>query len=116
MFLAAGDFSRRLHLIARAIACRWLRRRRQATLRRDSSLEITRSIGTPLKLPCCFESILDRTSVASCEVSDHHHVLAITDRHTEGFGKLPQDRGAVVEVGSDHHMGVVELAGDEPAV
>jgi hypothetical protein len=33
------------------------------------------SVGAALKLPCCFEGILNGTSVASGEVSDNHHVL-----------------------------------------
>jgi hypothetical protein len=67
-------------------------------------------------VPRCLECILDGTSVASGEIGDDHHVLDVPGRHAEGSGELPEDRGAVVEVGSDHHMGVVKLAGDEPAV
>ena len=43
-------------------------------------------------------------------------MLEILGRHAEGSGELPQDRGAVVEIGPDHHVGVVKLAGDEPAL
>jgi hypothetical protein len=31
-------------------------------------------------------------------------------------GNLPQQRVAVVEVGADHQVRVIELAGDQPAV
>jgi hypothetical protein len=74
------------------------------------------SAGTPLKLPRCFEGILDGTSVASGEVSDNHHVLGVAGRDAEGCRKLPQYRVAVIEVGTDHQMRVVKLARDQPAV
>jgi hypothetical protein len=64
------------------------------------------SAGASLKLPRCLECIFDGTSVAPGEISDDHHVVNVPGRHAEGFGEVPQDRGAVVEVGSDHHMGV----------
>jgi hypothetical protein len=35
------------------------------------------SVGTPLKLPRCFEGVLDGTSVTSSEVGDNHHVLDV---------------------------------------
>ena len=53
---------------------------------------------------------------AAGEVSDNHHVLDVPGRDAEGSGKLPQYRVAVVEVGTDHQMHVVKLAGDQPAV
>jgi hypothetical protein len=74
------------------------------------------SAGTSLKLPRCFECILNGTSVASGEVSDNHHVLDVPGRNAKGSGKLPQYRVAVIEIGTDDHVHVVELAGDQPAV
>jgi hypothetical protein len=74
------------------------------------------SASASLMLPRCLERILDGTSVASGEISDDHHVLDVPGRHTEGLGELPQDRGAVVEIGANHQMRAVKLAGDEPAV
>ncbi len=74
------------------------------------------SIGTALKLPRCFEGILDGTGVTSCQVSDDHHVLAVPARNAEGSGKLPQQPVAVAKIGAGHHMGVIKLAGDQPAV
>jgi hypothetical protein len=79
-------------------------------------LESPGSVSTALQLPCCFEGVLDGTGVASCEVSDDHHVLAVPGRNAEGSGKLPQQPVAVFEIGADHQMGVVKLAGDQPAV
>jgi len=43
-------------------------------------------------------------------------VLGVLGRDTERFGKLPQYRVAIVEIGPDHHMLAVKLAGDQPAV
>ena len=74
------------------------------------------SVGASLKLPRCFEGILNGASVSSGEVSDHHHVFDVSRRDTEGSGKLPQYRVAVIEIGTDHHMHVVQLACDQPAV
>jgi hypothetical protein len=74
------------------------------------------SVSASLELPCRFEGVLDGASVASCDVGDDHHVLDVPGRHAEGSGKLPQYRVAVVEIGADHHMGVVKLARDQPAV
>jgi hypothetical protein len=74
------------------------------------------SVGASLKLPRCFEGILNGTSVASGEVSDNHHVLDVPGRDAEGSGKLPQYRVAVIEIGTDHDMHVVKLACDQPAV
>jgi hypothetical protein len=76
----------------------------------------TRSVGTPLKLPRCLEGILDRTRVASSEVSYNHHVPDIPGRDAEGSGELPQYRIAEVEIGPDHQVHVVQLTRDEPAV
>lgn len=73
--------------------------------------ELARLVSTPLKLPRCFESILDGADVASSDVSDDHHVLAEPRRHAEGLGEVLQHRGAAVEGGADHHMGVVKLGG-----
>jgi hypothetical protein len=67
-------------------------------------------------LACCLECIFDGAGVASGEISDDHHVLEIPGRDAEGLGKLPQHRVAVVEIGADHHMRVVKLARDQPAV
>jgi hypothetical protein len=74
------------------------------------------SVGTPLQLPCCFKSILDGTGVASCEISHNHHVLDVPGRHAKGFGELPQYRIAILKIGADHHVSVVKLARDQPAV
>jgi len=74
------------------------------------------SLGASLKLPCCFEGVLNGTVVASGEVSDNHHVLDVPGWDAKGSGKLPQYRVAVIEVGTDHHMHVVKLACDQPAV
>jgi hypothetical protein len=82
----------------------------------DRPGEIVHSVGTPLKLPRCFEGILNSTSVTSGEVSDNHHVLDVPRRDAEGSGKLPQYRVAVVEVGTDYQMRFVKLACDQPAV
>src|SRR6185437_6964550 len=76
----------------------------------------TSSAGAPLKLPCCLEGVGDGLGVTAGEVSDHHHVLEVPVGHAEGAGKLSQHGVAVIEVGPDHHMGVVELAGHQPAV
>jgi hypothetical protein len=76
----------------------------------------TGSVGTPLKLPRCFEGILDRIRVASSEVSYNHHVLDIPGRDAEGSGELPQYRIAEVEIGPDHQVHMVQLTRDEPAV
>jgi hypothetical protein len=46
------------------------------------------SVGTALKLPCCFKGVLDGAGVAFTEVSDDHHVLAVAGWHAEGFGEL----------------------------
>src|SRR5690348_12370699 len=46
------------------------------------------SVGTTLKLPCCFEGVLDGAGVAIGEVSDDHHVLGVAGWHAEGFGEL----------------------------
>lgn len=78
--------------------------------------ELARSAGTALKLPRCFEGVFDGTSVADDEVSDDHHVLAIPGRNAKGVRELTQQRVAVVEIGADHQVGVVKLAGDQPAV
>jgi hypothetical protein len=37
-----------------------------------------RSVGTALKLPRCFDGVLDGISVASLEISDNHHVLGVS--------------------------------------
>src|SRR6202035_3340775 len=75
-----------------------------------------RSVGAALKLPRCFEGILDRARVAFSEVSYDHHVLDITGRDAEGSGELPQYRIAEVEIGPDHQVHIVQLTRDEPAV
>src|SRR5215471_13774885 len=72
--------------------------------------------GASLKHPRRLEGILNGTSVASGEVSDNHHVLDVPGRDAEGSGKLPQYRVAVIEIGADHHMYVVKLACNQPAV
>lgn len=74
------------------------------------------SVGVPLKLPCCLECVLDGTGVTSGEIRDDHHVLDKPGRDAEGLGKLSHYRVAVVEIGADHHMGVVKLARYQPAV
>ena len=74
------------------------------------------SAGASLKHPRRLEGILNGTSVASGEVSDNHHVLDVPGRDAEGSGKLPQYRVAVIEIGADHHMYVVKLACNQPAV
>jgi hypothetical protein len=77
---------------------------------------VAQSVGAALKPPCCFEGILNGASVAPGEVSDNHHVLDVPGRDAEGSRKLPQYRVAVIEIGADHQMHVVKLAGDQPAV
>src|SRR6478672_11961399 len=56
------------------------------------------SVRFPLKLPRCFECILDGTRVASRKVRDDHHVLDVPGRHAEGFGELAQYPVSVVEI------------------
>ena len=51
--------------------------------------------------------ILDRTSVALCEVGDDHHVLDVPGRNAESVRELPQQRFAIVEVGANDQMGLV---------
>src|ERR1700722_1159000 len=65
------------------------------------------SIGTALKVPGCFEGILDGASVAGAEVRDNHHVLGVPIRDAERSGKLPKQHIAVVEVRADHGMSLV---------
>jgi len=79
------------------------------TAQRDS---MAVSAGAPLKEPRCFEGILDRAGVAIGEVGDNHHVIEVAGRHAEGSGKLPPYQVAVIEIGTDHQMRVVKLAGD----
>ena len=74
------------------------------------------SVGVALELPCRFEGVLDGTSVGTREVRDNHHVLGVPGRDAEGLGKIPQNRGPVVEVRADHQMGGVKLAGNQPPV
>jgi len=57
-----------------------------------------RSVGAALKLPCCFERILDGPRVSSGKVSDDDHVLEAAGRHIERLGELPQHRVAVAEM------------------
>ena len=52
----------------------------------------------------------------SGEVGDNHHVLGVPGRNAEGPGKLPQHGVAVAEIGTDHQMHVIKLAGNQPAV
>jgi hypothetical protein len=74
------------------------------------------SVGAPLKLPRCFEGVLDGANVTRSEVGDKHHVLDVPGRNAKGSGKLPHHSVAVAEIGADHHMSVIELAGNQPAV
>ena len=48
------------------------------------------------------------------QIRDDHHVLDVASGDAEGLRELPEDLVPVVEVRPDHHMGVVELAGDQP--
>jgi hypothetical protein len=74
------------------------------------------SVGASLQEPRCFDRILDRACVAIGEVRDNHHVLLIAGRDAERSGQLPQYRVAIIEIGTDHQLRAVKLAGDQPAV
>ncbi|MGH7692898.1 MAG: hypothetical protein ACREOA_09330, partial [Candidatus Dormibacteria bacterium] len=70
----------------------------------DGPLEPARSVGAALKLPSSLQGVLDGTRIASLEVSDDHHVLPVVDGHAEGFGELPKEHVAVLEMGANHQV------------
>jgi hypothetical protein len=72
--------------------------------------------GIALQLPCFFERILDRSRVAGGEVGDNRHVPGPPSRDAEGRGMLSQYQVAVIEIGPDDDVLVVELTGNQPAV
>ena len=73
-------------------------------------------LRSPLELPRRLEGILYRTGVAAGEIGYDHHVFRIPGRDAEGRGKLAQHIVAVVEIGADHHLGVVKLTRHQPTV
>jgi hypothetical protein len=75
-----------------------------------------RLVSAPLEVPGCFKGVFDGSGVAVGEVGDNHHVLGEPGRHAERLGELSQDRVAIVEIGPDHQVAIVELTGNEPAV
>ena len=68
-----------------------------------------------LKLPRCFDGIRNGSRVAAGEVSDDHHVLYIEGRDGERSRELRHNGIAVIEVGANHQVHIVKLAGDQPA-
>src|SRR5579863_9876058 len=74
------------------------------------------SVSAALKPPRRLEGVFNGASVALGQVGDDHHVLGVPGRDAEGPGELPHQLVAVIEVGADHQMGLIELAGDQTAV
>jgi hypothetical protein len=71
--------------------------------------------GAALKLPGCFERVLDGSGVTAGEIGDDHHVLNESGGDVEGLRELPYHRVAVVEIRTYHQMLGVERTCDQPA-
>jgi hypothetical protein len=72
------------------------------------------SLPALLEEPGGFDRIFDGPRIAVGQICDDHHVLDVASRDAEGLRELPRDLVPVVEVRPDHHMRIVEFAGDQP--
>jgi hypothetical protein len=73
------------------------------------------SAGSTLQPPGGHKGVFDG-AVITREVGDHHHVLGEACGHAEGAGEHADDLVAVVEIGPDHQVLLIELPGDEPTL